>query len=128
MIRVAMTAAALTMLTGCAGQVGAQTNAIVEAQSEDDFDTARLARWNIEVYSSPGIPGSTGASFYIKDYKNVLQGIADRCKLGHTMLVQATDGVSLLAIMNDDLSREQLDCIKESEQPGLRLKDWGTNR
>jgi hypothetical protein len=108
--------------------VVAQNNAIVEAQSEDDFDAARLARWNIEVYSGLGLPGSPGAQVYIVDYKNVLQSIVDRCKLGRTVLVQATDGVSLLAIMDDDLSQVQLDCIKASEQPGLRLKDWMTNR
>lgn len=85
------------------------------------------ARYNIEVYSGGGIPGSAGANFYVKDYRQVLQAIVDRCKLGRTVLVQATDGVSLLAIMNDDLTGTQIDCIKASEQPGLRFKDWGTN-
>jgi len=120
-------ATALMTLTACAGQVGAQNVAIVEAQSEDDFDTARQARWNIEVYSGGGIPGSSGAGVIVKDYRQVLQTTVDRCKLGRTVLVQATDGVSLLAIMNNDITQAQINCIKESEQPGLRLKDWGTN-
>ncbi|MEO1221647.1 MAG: hypothetical protein AAFY42_09920 [Pseudomonadota bacterium] len=127
MIRAVMSAAVLMTLAACAGQVGAQNVAIVDAQSEEDFDKARQARWSIEVYSGGGIPGSPGASVIVSDYHQVLQSIVDRCKLGRTVQVQATDGVSLLAIMNDDLSQEQLDCIKESEQPGLRLKDWGTN-
>lgn len=94
--------------------------------SEDDFDAAMHARYNIEVYSGGGIPGSPGANFRVANYRQVLQTIVDRCELGRTVLVQATDGVSLLAIMDNDLSDKQIACIKDSEQPGVTLRDWGT--
>lgn len=103
------------------------TEPIVEASSEQHFDEARQARYNIEVYSGRGIPGSAGADFFVKDYKTVLQTIVDRCNLGRTVLVQASDGVSLLAIMDNDLTKKKIACIKENEQPGVRFKDWGTD-
>ncbi len=115
--------------SACASDVvaGSDIAPILEASSEDHFDEARLARYNIEVYSGGGIPGTQGASFVVENYREVLQIIVDQCELGRTILVQATDGVSLLAILKNDLTDKQLGCIKEKEQPGVRLKDWGTN-
>ncbi len=114
-------------LTACASNASAETTPITVAQAADEAEDTMHARWNIEVHSGAGIPGSPGADQYIADYLEVLQEIVDRCKLGASVLVQATDGVSLLAIRNDKLSDGQIDCIRQSERPGLRLVDWGTD-
>ena len=113
-------------LSACAGPLSAQSVPIKQAETEDDFDKAQYTRWNIEVYSGLGLPGSPGADQYIKDYLEVLQAIVDQCELGATILTQATDGVSLLAILNDDLTDKQLACVRDKERVGLRLVDWGT--
>ncbi|MEP0392503.1 MAG: hypothetical protein ABJ205_07360 [Erythrobacter sp.] len=112
-------------IAACAASADNGSVPIYEAQTADEVGESMQVRYSIEVTSGRGIPGSPGADFYVKDYKNVLQTIVDRCKLGRTVLVQATDGVSLLTIMNNDLSDTQITCVKDSEQPGLRLKDAG---
>lgn len=114
-------------LTACASNASAEGVPITVAQTADEAEDTMHARWNIEVHSGPGIPDSPGADQYIADYLEVLQEIVDRCKLGKTVLVQATDGVSLLAIMNNKLSDGQIDCIRQSERPGLRLVDRGAD-
>ncbi|MEL6529344.1 MAG: hypothetical protein AAGK01_04005 [Pseudomonadota bacterium] len=114
-------------LAACADNASAEPTPITVAQTSDEAEDTMHARWNIEVHSGRGIPGSPGADQYIANYLEVLQEIVDRCKIGKTVLVQATDGVSLLAIMNDDLSEDQIACVRTSERPGLRLVDWGTN-
>lgn len=105
----------------------AGTAPIVKATTEDQFDDAMRARWNIEVLSGGGIPGSAGADNYIRDADSVLQNIVDRCQLGQTILVRATDGVSLLAILEKKLSPTQISCIRSFERPGLTLKDRGND-
>lgn len=119
---------ALTVsLFACAASDSGESVPITTAQTQDEAGDTMHARWNIEVYSGQGIPGSPGAQLYIPDYLEVLQGIVDECELGETVLVQATDGVSLLVIMNNDLSDAQISCVRDKERPGLRLVDWGTD-
>ncbi len=122
-----LTTSLAAALTACASNASAETTPITVAQTADDAEDTMHARWNIEVRSGHGIPGSPGADQYIANYLEVLQEIVDRCKLGETVLVQATDGVSLLAILNDKLSDTQIECVRGSERPGLRLIDWGTD-
>ncbi len=123
-----LTSIALPLLaTACANAAGAGAGPvpISQASSEADFELARAARYSVEVYSGRGLPGSPGADQYIADYLTVLQDVVDTCALGETVLVQATDGVSILAITDNDLSENQVACIRGKERPGLSLRDRG---
>jgi len=124
--RLFLTFAPLAALFACAASDANGPIPIQVAQTADEAEDTMHARWNIEVRSGRSI-GSTASQVMISDYMTVLQGIVDRCELGRTVLVQATDGVSILAIMDDNITDDQIACIKESERPGLRLVDWGTD-
>ncbi len=100
----------------------------------EDYDAAKhddaipaTARYQIEIHSGGGIPGTAGADQYYREPKKVLQAIVDQCQLGRTIYSQATDGVSLLTIVDPKLSEEKVACIRSAEDVGLRLRDWGTN-
>ena len=97
---------------------------IKDARTSEEFEAALNARWRISISSGPGLPGSPGAGQFVADYRKVLQGIVDECELGETLLVQATDGVSVLAILNEP-SADKVACIKQNEGPGLIFQDRG---
>ena len=83
------------------------------------------ARYSIVIYSGAGIPGSPGANQYFRKPREVLQGVVDTCGLGSTVYQQATDGVSVLHILDADLAQSKVDCVKSAEEPGLSLSDRG---
>ena len=113
-------------LAGCASPLSAESAPIRQAQTEQEFAAAIAARWSIEVYSGGGIPGTAGADVIVPDYLSVLQAIVDECQLGASLLVHATEGVSLLSILNDDLSPDQVACIRGKQRVGLRLNAKGS--
>ena len=114
---------ALALLSACIPAQSRDAMSITPATTEQHFEQAAQARWEIVINSGHGLPGSPGADIVIQDYETVLQSIVDECELGATFLVQATDGISVLAILNDNLSPDQVACIRAKEQSGLRLSE-----
>ena len=119
---------AFAALSACANTQSAGTSPIVDAQSAEEAELAMNARWRIVIHSGAGIPGTAGADDYYRKPKQVLQVIVDQCRLGKTIYTQATDGVSVLSIVNDALSEEQIACIRSAEDNGLYLSDRGPSQ
>jgi hypothetical protein len=118
-------AASIVALVGCVAPARAQANSVVNADTAELYREAGLARWSIVLHSGRGIPGSPGAEDYIRDAFGVAQRLVTTCRLGRTIYALATDGVSILAIKNRNLTPAQLACIRAAERPGLRLRDAG---
>ncbi len=112
-------------LTACAIDTAPVSVPIADYDAQTDEEVIRDARFQIVIHSGAGIPGTPGAGDYYREPKRVLQSIVDTCELGRTIYLTATDGVSVLTIVNDMLSEEQVTCIRSAEANGLRLTDRG---
>lgn len=98
---------------------------IKDFDAENDERAVKTSRYSIVIHSGAGIPGTPGANQYFRKPREVLQAVVDSCKLGSTVYQQATDGVSVLHILNADLAQSKVDCVKSAEEPGLSLSDRG---
>jgi hypothetical protein len=115
-------------VAGCAHDEAAPSSAIVDYSADTHEQAVAEARYEIIIHSGAGIPGSPGAGDYYRRPREVLQAIVDTCALGSSIYIQATDGVSVLAIVNPDLTDEQVACVRSAEDNGLRFTDKGTRR
>ena len=120
--------ATILSLLGCASGPADESPMIRDHNPAEHEGIRFDSRWSIEVYSGPGLSGSPDANNFILDYRSVLQRLVDDCRLGATVLEQATDGVSILWIVNPSLSADQVTCVRAAAREGLRLDDSGTER
>ncbi len=114
--------------TACATDGAPTSVPIADYDPQTDEDVMRNARFQITIHSGAGIPGTPGAGEYYRQPKRVLQSIVDTCELGATIYIVATDGVSVLKIVNDALSDTQVACIRSAEANGLYLTDRGASQ
>lgn len=114
-----LSVAMIAALFGCAATDVSKSIPMEVAQSDEQRASASAARWVIVAYEGRGIPGSPGAQTVLPDARNFLQHVVDSCELGRTVLMIATDGVIILHITNNNLTDEQLRCLRAFERPGL---------
>jgi len=115
-------------IAACAHDDAPASDGIADYDPQTDENLIRNARYKIIIHSGPGIPGTPGAGEYYREPKRVLQAIVDTCDLGPTIYTVATDGVSVLTIVDDSLSEAKVACIRSAEAPGLSLSDTGPAR
>ena len=101
---------------------------ISDFSAELHENSVSATRYNIVIYSGAGIPGSPGANQFFRKPREVLQAVVDSCKLGSTVYQKATDGVSVLHVLDADLAQSKVDCVKSAEEPGLSLIDRGVGQ
>ncbi|MEO9463099.1 MAG: hypothetical protein ABJ242_10215 [Marinomonas sp.] len=105
-----------------------ESSTIREFTADSDRAKISASRYSIVIHSGAGIPGTPGADQYYRKPREVLQAIVDTCKLGSTVYTQATDGVSVLYILDNALAQSKVDCVKSAEDNGIRLSDSGAGQ
>ena len=91
-------------------------------ERRDCYYSYARTKWTIEIFEGPGIPAEPGAEVFVPNALQALQDIVDRCGLGSSYYVRATDGVANLSVGHPDLNPKQIECIRSAERPGLRLR------
>ncbi len=115
--------AIMIALVGCTASAQPATAPIEIAQTDEQASTATASRWVVVAWEGRGIPGSPGADVTLPDARNFLQNVVDSCELGRSILTVATDGVILLHIANNNLTDEQVQCLRAFERPGFMVQD-----
>lgn len=111
------------VLTSCGPSGASESQPFVVAESEEQAWKASSSRYEIEAWEGFGVPGSPTANIKLENARSVLQTIIDKCGIGAATLVEATDGVIRLHPEDQDLSSDQVSCIRSYGQPGLIFRD-----
>jgi hypothetical protein len=111
------------LLTACGPSGASESQPFVVAETEEQVWKALSSRYEIEAWEGFGLPGSPTANVKLENARSVLQTLIDKCGIGAATLVEASDGVITLHPEDQDLSSDQVSCIRSYEQPGLVFRD-----